>query len=782
MTAIKFTRSNLLVETDLSEPRIEAGGRVHWVVQRMNTLEDPIRALYRSAELGDICLFFYLLALIRQYLWPISNNVAAWILTFSVALSLWCFGLSKKEAPLRGEGLSYPFYLIVTLPLFVIYAIRFVYPDVSFDVLNYHIISAERALRGYPAGPADFFPVDTPLNPLADMVTGIYRHILGYRVGTIVNYLALIWVGTILVKFVRVYLKRTWLIYLAVLLIVLTETLLFEINNYMVDLLALPLLLQATYLVLYVKEPKTISYSQFYTAFLLGLSVALKVTNIIFVIPIVLVWVQRLLAGKFRLAPVRLLLLLLVFIAPALPHTIHLYGETGSPVFPFYNSFFRSPYVAFINLKLPETRLGPIGSEQTLIWPLLLYSKPERISELPVYAGKIPLGFVVAFFFLPFKRVDNHIRALSFIMILGALLWSLTTGYGRYASYLELISGMLIIYLLRVVAGIPSRRDSLKRALLIFPWGVLAVLSSFSLYYASRYEWSLRPTLFDNYSAHLKESRFLFRDYSLKSFLSPETSALFDKVEVWIKSVPMMGCFEGSLKPDIPTISLRNFVTFETQEARDRFTSVVDSASNKRMFSLCYLTDIKSAVDIITQKRLGVGQITTTVSVPYYSYNTVYDLALIEVLPSAAKETSGGYPIFSSADGPLPASAFRAGVASQSLPPSLDAGSKATVYLTIKNISTLVWPGQGSKDGAYKVKLGNHWLDSNGKALIGDDGRTPLPFDLKPEDEVELPLTITAPIAPGDYILEIDMVQEQVAWFGGMGSKTLRCHIRIELK
>jgi hypothetical protein len=777
MPAINLTIASPVAATDLSKREIEASGRR--VGGKKNTLEEPVRTLCRRIELADVLLFFYLLALIRQYSWPVSNNVLAWILTFSVALSLWCLGLTKKEEPLRGEGLSYPFYLIVALPLFVIYAIRFVFPDVSFDVLNYHIIAAERALRGYPAGPADFFPVDTPLNPLADMVTGIYRHILGYRVGTIVNYLALIWVATILVKFLRAYLKRTWLIYLAVLLIVLTETLLFEINNYMVDLLALPLLLQATYLVLYVKEPKRISYSQFYTALLLGLSVTLKVTNIIFVIPIVLVWVQRLLAGKFRLASVRLVVLSLVFIAPSLPHTIHLYGETGSPVFPFYNSFFRSPYVAFINLKLPETRLGPIGSEQALIWPLLLYSKPERISELPVYAGKIPIGFVLAFFFLPFKRVDNHIRALSFIMILGALLWSLTTGYSRYASYLELISGMLVIYLFRFLFEIPNLGDSLKRGLSLFPWVVLAVLSSFSLYYTSQYEWSLRPTLFNNHSAFLKESRFLFRDYSLRRFLPPQTSTLFDKVEVWIKSVPMMGCFEGPLKPDIPTISLRNFVTFETQEARDRFTSVVDSASNKRMFSLCYLTDIKSAVDIITQKRLGVGQI-TTVSVPYYSYNTVYNLALIEVLPPAAKETKGGYPSFSSGDGPLSASAFRASIASQSLPARLEAGSKATVYLTVENISTVTWPGQGSRDGAYRVNLGNHWLDGNGKVLIGDDGRTGLPFDVKPGDKVELPLTITAPRAPGDYLLEVDMVQEQVAWFGAIGSKPLRVTIRVE--
>jgi hypothetical protein len=758
-SAIKFTSANRVAEADLPKPRIEEGGRVHWLVQRMNTLEDPIRTLYRRMELGDVLLFFYLLALIRQYSWPISNNVVVWILSVSVALSLWCLGLSKKGEPSPREGLSYSFYLIVAFPLFVIYVSRFVFPDVTYDVLTYHISAAERTLRGYPS------LIDPPFNPMPDMVTGIYRHILGYRVGTIVNYLALIWVATILVKFLRAFLIRTWLIYLAVLLILLTESLLFEINGYLVDLLALPLLLQATYSVLHIKEPRTIGYSQFYIAFLLGLSVAFKLTNIVFVIPIVLVWAVRVLTGKFRLAPVPLLFLLLVFIAPVIPHAVYLYRETGTFLFPFYNSAQKTT-AALADLPaaladLKDKRNGPIGLEQTLLWPVLLYAKAQRLSELGVYAGKIPLGFVLAFFFLPFKRVDNRIRALSFVMILSALLWSLTTGYSRYAFYLELVSSMLIISLFRFVAENLNIRDSLKRVLSISLFGVLGVLSAFSLYYVSSYDWTrgMRPTLLDEPRAYLRECQFLFRDYSLKSFLPPERSALFDDVDVWIRGAPLTSCFVGLMKPDITTIDLGAVEAF-------------DNASNKRMFALCYLTEIKPTVDAISRRGLEIWKI-TTVAIPFYSYNNVYNLALIEVLPSTAKGLQTGNLLFSSADGPLPASAFQASIASQSIPTSLERGSKATVYFTVKNISTVIWPMLG-------LTLGNHWLDSNGRVLIHDAYRTGLAFDLRPGDQVDLPLTIETPRAPGHYILEIDMVQEGVAWFSGMGSKTLRVDIRVE--
>ena len=49
-----------------------------------------------------------------------------------------------------------------------------------------------------------------------------------------------------------------------------------------------------------------------------------------------------------------------------------------------------------------------------------------------------------------------------------------------------------------------------------------------------------------------------------------------------------------------------------------------------------------------------------------------------------------------------------------------------------------------------------------------------------PGDETELRLVVNAPRQAGDYLLEIDMLQEGVSWFGPKGSKTLRVPVKVE--
>lgn len=43
-----------------------------------------------------------------------------------------------------------------------------------------------------------------------------------------------------------------------------------------------------------------------------------------------------------------------------------------------------------------------------------------------------------------------------------------------------------------------------------------------------------------------------------------------------------------------------------------------------------------------------------------------------------------------------------------------------------------------------------------------------------------IPLTINAPRASGNYLLEIDMLQEDVSWFALRGSRTLRVPVTIK--
>ena len=70
--------------------------------------------------------------------------------------------------------------------------LRLPFPDTTFDVINYHLINGEWAVSGPPLIDGDV-PYLMIGNPLADMILAAGRHLLGYRLGTAVNLLFLIW-------------------------------------------------------------------------------------------------------------------------------------------------------------------------------------------------------------------------------------------------------------------------------------------------------------------------------------------------------------------------------------------------------------------------------------------------------------------------------------------------------------------------------------------------------------------------------------------------------------
>lgn len=119
---------------------------------------------------------------------------------------------------------------------------------------------------------------------------------------------------------------------------------------------------------------------------------------------------------------------------------------------------------------------------------------------------------------------------------------------------------------------------------------------------------------------------------------------------------------------------------------------------------------------------------------------------------------------------PLPDSALRASITPIDPPARLAAGSKAAMRVRVKNVGGSTWPCIWDSKGRYNVTIGNRWLDEAGGIAVPDDGRIGLPRDLKPGDEAEMPLTVTAPGAPGRYTLAIDAIQEAHIWFHQKGS------------
>ena len=118
---------------------------------------------------------------------------------------------------------------------------------------------------------------------------------------------------------------------------------------------------------------------------------------------------------------------------------------------------------------------------------------------------------------------------------------------------------------------------------------------------------------------------------------------------------------------------------------------------------------------------------------------------------------------------PLPESAYKAAITMVNPAPStLHAGEAASLKVRVKNMGTVAWPAL-SPGAKGRVTLGNHWLDKNGKTLIGDDGRAELPHDVKSGEEVELTLNIKARKTAAVH-LELDMVHETLSWFTAHGS------------
>src|SRR5436309_5125286 len=128
----------------------------------------------------------------------------------------------------------------------------------------------------------------------------------------------------------------------------------------------------------------------------------------------------------------------------------------------------------------------------------------------------------------------------------------------------------------------------------------------------------------------------------------------------------------------------------------------------------------------------------------------------------------------------LPNEGFKAVITVANPPATMKPGETQTLRVKIKNASSVAWPARGQSDAKYFIKLGDRWFDAEDKAVKKDDGRAALPDDVAPGTEIELPLKITAPATAGDYVMEVDMVQELVAWFRDKGSEPLKLKIKLQ--
>jgi hypothetical protein len=109
---------------------------------------------------------------------------------------------------------------------------------------------------------------------------------------------------------------------------------------------------------------------------------------------------------------------------------------------------------------------------------------------------------------------------------------------------------------------------------------------------------------------------------------------------------------------------------------------------------------------------------------------------------------------------------FRAVLEHAGVPQSMAAGEELAVPVRVLSRSPFAWD--------RSVRLSYHWRRAGfgdalpGPVVVWDGLQTLLPGDrLDPGETLESEMAVQAPAEPGDYILELDLVADQVAWFAG---------------
>lgn len=100
--------------------------------------------------------------------------------------------------------------------------------------------------------------------------------------------------------------------------------------------------------------------------------------------------------------------------------------------------------------------------------------------------------------------------------------------------------------------------------------------------------------------------------------------------------------------------------------------------------------------------------------------------------------------------------------------PVIAAGTAWTIPVTIENASNAVW----CSNSHFLIRASYHLhrrIDGREELVTFDNVRTHLPHPLAPGRQATIPLEITAIEQPGDYVAEVDLLQEYVSWFAPHG-------------
>ena len=121
----------------------------------------------------------------------------------------------------------------------------------------------------------------------------------------------------------------------------------------------------------------------------------------------------------------------------------------------------------------------------------------------------------------------------------------------------------------------------------------------------------------------------------------------------------------------------------------------------------------------------------------------------------------------------VPESGYRAAIEPVGTAPVLAPGEGRNVFFRVTNHGTERWPR--GLDRTPAIRASYRWLHPDGSVHTADGLRTGFTRDVGPGERILVPLDVVAPPEPGRYVLEVDLVHEDVRWFAQ------GCRVEVEV-
>jgi len=100
----------------------------------------------------------------------------------------------------------------------------------------------------------------------------------------------------------------------------------------------------------------------------------------------------------------------------------------------------------------------------------------------------------------------------------------------------------------------------------------------------------------------------------------------------------------------------------------------------------------------------------------------------------------------------------------------------AEIPVEVENLSEQDWLG----DTLRPVYLAYHWRDTAGQIVVFEGLRSPLPQGKIGKGEtIRASVVVEPPVAPGNYTLQITLLQEHLAWFEAMGFSPANIEVEV---